>query len=179
MESRRALLDDDQRRDAEMIGRIVKAIASSRPIRDWNEFWFRTQCLSALGLFRIAVGLCVLHKLHLLILTIDDFYSTRGTMSLELSRRTVFEPRICIFDYFPPNGAPTIFALAVALALLVTVGCATRPAMVLLYIFLVSIDNRNIWVFNSGDRNRSASGRRGSQGNPLGGAGAVRRNCQG
>ena len=123
-----------------------------KPIRDWNDFWFRPQHMTALGLFRIALGLTALMKLFLLLPVIDDFFTEQGMMPLARSQYAIPPPRICLFDYLPLDIAPTFFAVSIVIAVLFTCGFMTRLSTIALFVCMISIDNRNLWVLNSGDK---------------------------
>jgi predicted DCC family thiol-disulfide oxidoreductase YuxK len=119
---------------------------------DWNEFWFRRRDLTALGAFRIAIGLTALSKLLMLLPVLGDYFSEKGTLTLAQSQAIHAPPRICLFDFLPLEAAPAFFAVLIVVALLFTAGAYTRMTTVLLYVGMVSIDVRDPWIVNSGDR---------------------------
>ncbi len=123
-----------------------------RPLKDWNEFWFRPHHLTTAGFFRVLVGFTVLSKLLMLLPVLGDFFSERGMLTLAQSQWVHPLPRICLFDYLPLDCAPAFFGVLLVLALMFTFGWLTRLTTILLFVGLLSIDNRNPWITNSGDR---------------------------
>lgn len=119
---------------------------------DWNDFWFRRRDLTALGAFRIAIGFTVLMKLLLLLPVLDQFFTERGTLTLAQSQVVYPAPRLSLFDYLPLDIAPVFFGVMIVVALMFTYGAFTRVMTVLLFLGLISIDLRNPWIVNSGDR---------------------------
>ena len=131
---------------------MMNVLRRVRVLRDWNDFWFRPHSLVPAGLFRIALGLLILHKMQLLFAVVNDYYSETGAVTLAQSFRAVPSPRLCLFDYLPTNIAPLYFAVIILLAILFTFGCFTRVTTILLAIGLYSIENRDLMINNGGDR---------------------------
>ncbi|MBW3624622.1 MAG: DUF393 domain-containing protein [Armatimonadetes bacterium] len=129
-----------------------KALRENRILYDWNEFWFRRRDLTALGAFRIALGLTALSKLLLLLPVLGDFFSERGMLTLAQSQAIRQPPRIAVFDFLPLEIAPLLFGVLILVALMFTWGSFTRVTTILLFVGMVSIDHRNPWIVNSGDR---------------------------
>lgn len=121
-------------------------------LRGWEVFWFRPIELGHVGLFRIALGLVILMKLGLLWPVVGDYFSEQGMLTLEQSRWMVPQPRLCLFDWLPLESAPWVVAGMILMALCFTAGLWTRMMTVALWVGLVSIDQRNWLVLNTGDR---------------------------
>jgi predicted DCC family thiol-disulfide oxidoreductase YuxK len=130
----------------------VTFLQNLRPVRDWNDFWFRPHSLTALGLFRILLGFVCLMKLFLLIPFWEDFFSERGMLTLQDSQYLYSNPRICVFDFLPLDCAPYVLWTLVGFAILYIYGCFTRISAIALVIGMLSLDNRNPIDTSGGDR---------------------------
>jgi Vitamin K-dependent gamma-carboxylase len=118
-----------------------------RPVAAWQRFWFTPQPTAALALFRIAFGLLV----------------TAWTLSLAPDLPAFFGP-----DAIAPDvpGAPgswglltgasvpavvAVFVATVVAGVALTLGLFTRLAAVVVLVGVVSFEQRNALIGNSGD----------------------------
>ena len=119
----------------------------------WNEFFFAKRSPLPLGLFRIAYGLCVTATLLLLKGDWLAWYGAHAWVSLNTMRVVESGPRINLFALIPQDDRwiAAFFWIFLASALLLTVGLFSRLNSVLIYSFLTSIDQRNLFITHSGD----------------------------
>jgi hypothetical protein len=115
----------------------------------WQRFWFQPQSTSSLAVFRIAFGLV----------------ATLWTATLAPNLLTFFGPHGVLPT--PPGGGPGtwglldvwnsstavvgLFVATLAACVALTVGWCSRPAALLVWIGIVSFEQRNGLVTNSGD----------------------------
>jgi hypothetical protein len=119
----------------------------------WNEFFFAERSPLPLGLFRIAYGLCVTATLLLLKGDWLAWYGAHAWVSLNTMRVVESGARINLFTLIPQNDRliAAFFWVFLASALMLTVGFFSRINSVLVYFFLTSIDQRNLFITHSGD----------------------------
>jgi predicted DCC family thiol-disulfide oxidoreductase YuxK len=109
--------------------------------------------LRSLGLFRIALGLCVLADLFVRIPYLDDFYTDGGIV-----------PRVALFDGWAAGWALSLhfasghwsvqlilFLAAAMFALGLTVGYRTRFCAVATWLLVTSMQVRNPLILHAGD----------------------------
>jgi len=119
----------------------------------WNEFFFAKRSPLPVGLFRIAYGLCVTTTLLLLKGDWLAWYGAHAWVSLSTMRVVESGPRINLFTLIPQDDRliAAFFWLFLASALMLTVGLFSRTNSMLVYFFLTSIDQRNLFITHSGD----------------------------
>lgn len=115
----------------------------------WRRFWFTPRATSTLGLFRIAFGLLTTAWTLSLLPNLFDFFTPAG---IEPGRPKVYPGE---WGVLPSPASPTV-AAAVLLVLLagglaLTVGCCSRVAAVVVWLGILSVENANTLVGNSGD----------------------------
>jgi HTTM domain len=116
----------------------------------WDAFWFTSVETSTLALFRIAVGILVLGWTLALAPSLYAFYSRDGILPAYPDYQGTLAWGL--LEWFPSNGAVTLFYFALLLAsICMLVGFATRVATLIVFICMVSFAHRNPWVLNSGD----------------------------
>jgi Vitamin K-dependent gamma-carboxylase len=115
----------------------------------WQRFWFEPQETSSLALFRIAFGLVAFAWTATLLPNLFAFYGRDGI--LPKGPRGAFGE----WDVLALSDSPvllvTLSAATLLAALAVTAGFHTRLASIVLWIGIVSFEQRTVQVTNSGD----------------------------
>lgn len=117
--------------------------------RNWQRFWFEPQETSSLALFRIAFGLIAVGWTVSLLPNLFAFYGPRGILP-DLPVREPGEWGLLSYST-SPTLLLTVVAVTLAAAFAVTIGLFTRVAAVVLWIGIVSLEQRNVFVTNAGD----------------------------
>lgn len=108
----------------------------------------------ALAVFRIGLGVLLLVDLSWRALDLSAFYTDFGVLPRDVlfSRPTV--PGTFSFHMWSGSFAyvSLLFVLAGMLALCVLLGLFTKPALLLSWIFLISLHNRNEIILDGGDQ---------------------------
>lgn len=121
---------------------------SAKPSR-WQCFWFEPQDTSSLELFRIGFGLLALAWTATLFPNLPAFYGQNGILP-DIPTGTPGEWSVLDFSNSPVLLV-TVFVVTLAAAFAVTVGFHTRIAAIMLWVGIVSLEQRNGLVTNSGD----------------------------
>jgi hypothetical protein len=114
----------------------------------WRAFWFRPEPLYALGLIRIAFGVVVVGWGLSLLPDLDDFFTSDGV---------VVHPTVGSFEWgvFQHTGDGRVVLIGWLVLLLAAVALAvgwhSRAAAVIVFVLVLSFQNRNPLVFNAGD----------------------------
>jgi hypothetical protein len=119
----------------------------------WNRFWFEPESVSTLAVVRIAFALIVLGWTATLGHDLFAFFSDAGVLPEQQNLSQVNGPGAWgPLGWFPGDAAlvATYFALFVG-ALLMLVGLKTRVASVVVFLGLLALTRRNVWVLDSGD----------------------------
>jgi hypothetical protein len=115
----------------------------------WQQFWFEPQETSTLALFRIAFGLVALAWTASQAPNLMAFYGPHGV----LPHATSGGPGSWgVLNYW--HGSAAVVALLVVTlvsALALTVGFCSRLAAILVLVGIISFEQRNLLVTNSGD----------------------------
>jgi Vitamin K-dependent gamma-carboxylase len=119
----------------------------------WNRFFFAPQSPTPIALFRILYGVMVIATL---ILLRPDWLAWYGPHSwVTLSTMQKMEPgmRLNLFAVLPHTNAAieALFWIALASAILLTIGLLTRINTIIVFLCLASIDQRNLHILNGGD----------------------------
>jgi hypothetical protein len=119
----------------------------------WNEFFFRNQSPVPIALFRMLYGMLVVTTLWLLRPDWFNWYGTHAWLSLPIALKLEPGPRLNLFSIIPQTNAwiDTIFWIALASAVLLTVGLFTRTTSILVFVCLNSIQQRNLYITHGGD----------------------------
>jgi Vitamin K-dependent gamma-carboxylase len=122
--------------------------------RVWDNFWFRETSPSPVCLFRIAYGLLVLLTALLMAQDLFLWFGPHGV----ISPQTVHdwensESRFSLFFIWPESHALalTVFVVLVISSMCLTVGLFTRLSAFIVFICLVSFQQRMACIFNAGD----------------------------
>lgn len=119
----------------------------------WNEAFFKPQSPVPLGLYRILFGLLVAAKLILLAPDWLAWFGPQAWVTAATMHRMEGGMRIDLFDVLPNTNAWmwTFFWIALIAAMSFSVGFLTRISAVLVFFALVSMDERELYMMNSGD----------------------------
>lgn len=119
-------------------------------IRDaWNGFWFGTESSAVFAFFRIAYGLVLVCWGLSVVPDVVTFFSDEGIYA-EPSYLPWFKTLLQIND--SPAAAITVLVVLIVSAAATMVGYRTRLATVVLFLALLSLERRNAFVLNNGDR---------------------------
>jgi hypothetical protein len=124
-----------------------------RLIEAWESFFFTPQSPFPVALFRILYGLCVMATLLLLRSDWLDWYGVHGWVTLSTMTRVEPGMRLNLFTVMPQNDhwIAVFFWIFLAFAVLLTVGLLTRISSVAVFLCLVSIQQRNLFLLHGGD----------------------------
>jgi hypothetical protein len=127
--------------------------AVTRAVQAWDRFWFTPQSTSTLAAVRIAFGLVVLCWTAAIGHDLFAFYSSSGL----LERQQDLDQVVGSWAWgplgtFTSDTALVVMYLALFVAsLMLLVGLKTRLASVMVFLGLMALTRRNIWVLDSGD----------------------------
>lgn len=126
----------------------LRAVATA-----WNDFFFRPTSPLPVGLFRILYGCLVIANL---ILLYPDWLTWFGTESwVSLSTMATLEPgvRLNVFTIIPANDGwiRGFFWVSLACGILLAAGLFTRISSMGVFLSLVSIHQRNVYILHGGD----------------------------
>lgn len=114
----------------------------------WRTFWFRPEPLHVLGLVRIAFGVMIVGWGLSLLPDLDDFFTSGGV----IVHPTADPFEWGVFQHTSGDRAVLIGWLVLLLAAVaLTVGWHSRAAAVIVFVLVLSFQNRNPLIFNAGD----------------------------
>ena len=127
--------------------------ANSKIIAAWNRFFFEPIPAYSLALFRIAFAFVVLVILGLLAPDALDRYGPRGVLPAADAANTLAPPRINLLLMLPQSDAVVygFFAFSFLATLALLVGFRTRIASILVWVCVISLHHRNVYLLNAGD----------------------------
>ena len=122
-------------------------------ISAWREFFFAKQSPLPIALFRILYGTLVVATLALLRSDWLNWYGVHAWVSLPTALKFETGSRLNLFLVIPQSDAwvEALFWAALGSAILLTIGLFTRLSSVLTFIFLTSIQQRNLYITHGGD----------------------------
>ncbi len=122
-------------------------------LKAWNTFFLEKQSPLPIALFRIAYGALVIATLFLLRPDWLTWYGPHAWISLPTMQTIEPGRRLDLFAIIPQtDGWITAFLwIFLTSAILLTVGLFTRINSVIVFLCLVSIQQRNLFITNSGD----------------------------
>jgi hypothetical protein len=128
----------------------MKSLTIIKAIRD---FFFKPQPVENIALMRIFFGLILLFNWYMVWSYLDVFWGVDGLISLKTSIQYGSDLRFSFFDMMPNDPrVPVLLALVNVMGCLgVTFGFFTRTSMVVTFLTLLSFQNRNDFILNSGD----------------------------
>jgi hypothetical protein len=120
----------------------------------WDSFFFAPQSPLPIALFRILYGLCVSTTLILLYSDWLNWFGVHAWVSEETM--TVIEPgpRINLFTILPQNDSWIMgfFWFSLGFAILLTVGLWTRTSSIVVFVCVVSMQQRALLITHGGDK---------------------------
>jgi hypothetical protein len=124
-----------------------------RLVRAWEQFFFTPQSPLPIALFRIVYGICVSTTVILLHGDWLEWFGVRGWVSTQTLARVEPGVRLNLFALLPQDDRwiAAFFWVFLGFALLLTIGFWTRFSSVAVFLCLVSIQQRNLWMLHNGD----------------------------
>jgi hypothetical protein len=121
--------------------------------RLWNQFFFAEQSPLPIALFRIIYGILVTLTLALLQPDWLNWYGVHAWLSLPTALKLEPGHRLNLFSIIPQSDAwiEALFWVALASAVLLTLGLFTRINSILVFVCLTSIQQRNLYITHGGD----------------------------
>lgn len=122
-------------------------------VRAWNKFFFAEQSPVPIALFRIFYGVMVTATLLQLRPDWLTWYGVHGWVSFPTARALEPGTRLNLFALIPQNDSwiEALFWVALASAVLLTIGLLTRVNSLLVFLCLTSIQQRNLYITHGGD----------------------------
>lgn len=119
----------------------------------WNKFFFAEESPTPIALFRVIYGVIVSATLLLLRPDWQAWYGAHAWVSLPTMKELEPGTRLNLFAIIPQNDAliQALFWIFLVSALFLTVGFLTRLSSVAVFLCLVSIDQRNLFILHGGD----------------------------
>ena len=119
----------------------------------WNNFFFRPIPAYSLGLFRAAYGFAALVTFALIAPDAFVWYGEDGVLPMAVAAKTLSGSRLNLFAVLPPSDLTVQCVVGGAMlgALGVMLGLRTRASSILLWICVVSLHHRDVFLLNSGD----------------------------
>lgn len=119
----------------------------------WNRFFFAPQSPVPIALFRVLYGLLVIADLLLLRPDWLTWYGSHAWVSRSTMHAMESGTRINLFAILPPGDiwVGALFSVFLGSAVLLTFGLLTRASSIGVFLCLVSIQQRNLFILNPGD----------------------------
>jgi hypothetical protein len=119
----------------------------------WNAFFFAEQSPTPIALFRIIYGVLVVATLLLLRPDWLAWYGAHAWVSLPTMHELEPGMRLNLFAIIPQNDAwiEALFWIFLASAISLTIGFLTRLNSIVVFLFLASIQQRNLFITHGGD----------------------------
>ncbi len=119
----------------------------------WDKFFFAPQSPTPIALFRVLYGVCV--SVTLLLLRADwlDWYGVHAWVSRATMKTLEPGIRLDLFALLPQDNRWIVafFCIFLGFAVLLTIGLWTRISSVVVFLCLVSIEQRNPFIAHGGD----------------------------
>jgi hypothetical protein len=124
-----------------------------RVLRAWDRFLFAPISPVPVAVYRILFGLLVVANVLLLWPEIDVFFGDNGILPMADALRLTGRGRINVLAWLPntPFWLHTFFVLFLLAALCLTAGLLTRLSAVAVFVALVSVHHRNVFLLNGAD----------------------------
>ncbi len=122
-------------------------------VEAWNEFFFAEQSPIPIALFRILYGMAVIATLLLMRGDWIPWYGPHAWVSLSTMQAFEPGPRLNLFTILPASDVwvRALFWVFFTSAACLTIGFLTRLNSVVVYLCLVSIQQRNLFILHGGD----------------------------
>lgn len=118
----------------------------------WDDLFFNKINYPSLGIFRILIGIVCLFKIFLLFKNRYEYFGAKGFFPYNIWKNYL-KNNFSIFHYLKPNNFNIdliLFFSSISFFLL-TIGFCTEVACFMSYCLFISLNNRNPYIFNSGD----------------------------
>jgi hypothetical protein len=124
-----------------------------RVVATWNRFFFAPQSPVPIALFRMLYGLLIIATLLLLRPDWLAWYGAHAWTSVSTMHKMEPGMRLNLFTILPQSDrwAEALFWLFLIAAVCLTIGFLTRASSVVVFLCLVSIQQRNVYILNPGD----------------------------
>ncbi len=128
-------------------------ITSEQLIQHWNDFFFQPIHVHTIAEFRIIFGIVLLLDVIYVLFNIKEYLGVKGLISYERYHKRNVGKALSLFLYFPPTMTSTyvIISLHIIFICMMILGIVTPISIILTYITLLSIVNRNPTICNGGD----------------------------
>jgi hypothetical protein len=122
-------------------------------LKAWDEFFFAPQSPIPIALFRIFYGICVSATVILLHSDWWEWFGVHGWVSLSTMRTVEPGVRLNLFSLMPQDDRwiAAFFWIFLGFAVLLTIGLWTRISSAAVFLCLASIEQRNLFIYHSGD----------------------------
>lgn len=119
----------------------------------WNHFFFRPESPLPIAVYRILLGLLLLANQLLLLPEVMVWFGDKGTLTAELATKIDGGRGLSFFLFLPPTDWAVwmVYWLSCAFAFALTLGLFTRVSAAAMFLCLLSLQQRNPIVLNSGD----------------------------
>lgn len=125
-----------------------------RFLKTWQAFFFTPRSPVPIALFRILYGICVSVTLILLYPDWLEWFGPHAWFSLKTMQAIEPGVRLDLFTLLPENDRwiTGFFWFSLAFAVLLTVGLWTRISSIVVFLCLVSIQQRALFITHGGDK---------------------------
>ena len=125
----------------------------TRAVDAWDRFWFAPEATSTLAILRIVFGAVVFAWTLTLTHDAYDFFTTDGVLAQSIDYGALDQRGIwsALFVFESKAAVAVLMTLLAGAALCLMAGYRTRIAAVIVFVGIVSLERRNLFVFNSGD----------------------------
>lgn len=122
-------------------------------VRMWDDFFFRQESVDLMSLFRIVWCFLLLVMSLIEFGNIQEFYGPHALVSIETALSQFPFPHLDIFQYVRLSYETlyAFFGIYILFVLSAMLGLFTRLSLSVVFIGLVSLHQRNIWLLSSAD----------------------------
>jgi hypothetical protein len=122
--------------------------------RAWQSFFFEPQSPLPIALFRILYGICVSATLILLYPDWLEWFGTHAWFSLKTMQAIEPGVRLDLFTLLPANDhwIVAFFWFSLVFAIFLTIGLWSRLSSIVVFLCLVSIQQRALFITHGGDK---------------------------
>lgn len=119
----------------------------------WNAFFHAPVCSSTTAIFRILIGTILVLNGILLVPLTNDYFSASGIWPTRVWNKVKGQFRFSILSFLPETTGSFRFVLAIHVlaSLCFLIGYQFRLSAIVVFLTLVSIHHRNIFILSSGD----------------------------
>jgi hypothetical protein len=119
----------------------------------WNQFFHAPESTLMLAIFRVAFGALLLVNVCSLWRAAEFCLYPAGALALEDQRSAFKKTTWSLFNHLPPTRSAVHFVLLLHLGGVfgLLFGFSTQPSAALVFITLISLHSRNLYMLNGGD----------------------------